>query len=105
MQHGNIFFPGGKPIEAGTMQKNPDFAMALRRIAQLGSAAFYKGQIAIDIVKAVQDASDNPGLLTTDDMAAYEAIERPPVCAPYKTYKLCGMGPADIGWDDGYPDY
>ncbi len=91
------FFPDGEPIAAGTIQTNPDFAMTLRRIALLGSKGFYKGQIAIDIVDAVNEATDNPGLMTVADMANYEAIERPPVCAMYKAYKVCGMGPPTSG--------
>ncbi|MEZ5535883.1 MAG: gamma-glutamyltransferase [Thiolinea sp.] len=91
------FFPDGKPIAKGALRKNPELAMTFRRIAQLGPTAFYKGQIALDIVDTVQSARDNPGLLTVADLANYEAIERPPVCAPYKQYKLCGMGPPTSG--------
>ena len=91
------FFPGGKPLAAGTMKKNPELAMTFRRLALLGAKSFYKGQIALDIVDTVQTAADNPGLLTTDDLARYQAIERPPVCASYKAYQLCGMGPPTSG--------
>ena len=91
------FFPKGKPIAAGVIKKNPELAMTFRRIALLGSKAFYKGEIAMDIVKAVRSAEDNPGLLSLSDMAQYEAIERPPVCAAYNTYKICGMGPPTSG--------
>ena len=91
------FFPDGKPLAAGTIKKNPEFAMTLRRIALLGAKGFYKGQIAMDIVIAVNAAADNPGLMTVADMANYEAIERPPVCADYKAYKVCGMGPPTSG--------
>lgn len=91
------FFPNGKPIPAGTIKKNPELAMTFRRIALLGSKAFYKGEIAMDIVKAVRAAEDNPGLLSLSDMAQYEAIERPPVCAAFNAYKICGMGPPTSG--------
>jgi gamma-glutamyltranspeptidase/glutathione hydrolase len=94
----NYFFPDGKPLQAGVMKKNPELAMTFRRIALLGSTGFYKGQIALDIVNAARNtAADNPGLITIDDMVAYEAIERPPVCAPYKNHKICGMGPPTSG--------
>ncbi|KAG1652824.1 Glutathione hydrolase 1 proenzyme [Nymphon striatum] len=63
------FFPDGKPLAAGTIKKNPEFAMTLRRIALLGAKGFYKGQIAMDIVIAVNAAVDNPGLMTVADMA------------------------------------
>ena len=93
----DYFFPDGKPMKAGSIKKNPQLAMTFRRIAFLGAQGFYKGQIALDIVAAVQSAADNPGLLTPSDMAQYEAIERPPVCAMYKVYKICGMGPPTSG--------
>ncbi len=91
------FFPNGEPIAAGTIQTNPEFAMTLKRIAFLGAKGFYKGEIAMDIVEAVKQAEDNPGLLSLADMANYEAIERAPVCADYKAYKICGMGPPTSG--------
>jgi len=91
------FFPNGKPLQAGVIKKNPELAMTFRRIALLGAKGFYKGQIALDIVNAVQSAADNPGLLTASDLVQYEAIERPPVCATYKVYKICGMGPPTSG--------
>ncbi|MEZ5476599.1 MAG: gamma-glutamyltransferase [Thiolinea sp.] len=93
----NYFFPEGRPLQAGSLRTNPELAMTFRRIALLGAKAFYKGQIAIDMVNTVQSARDNPGLLTLNDLAAYEAVERPPVCAPYKNYILCGMGPPTSG--------
>jgi len=94
----NYFFPDGKPLQAGVMKKNPELAMTFKRIALLGSDGFYKGQIALDIVNAARNtAADNPGLITIDDMVAYKAIERPPVCASYKTFKICGMGPPTSG--------
>lgn len=91
------FYPEGKPLAAGAIKKNPEFAMTLRRIALLGSKGFYKGQIAIDIVETVNNAKDNPGQMSLADMANYEAIERTPVCADYKKYKVCGMGPPTSG--------
>ena len=91
------FFPDGKPLKAGIIKKNPQLAMTFKRIALLGSSAFYKGQIAIDIVDTVRSAFDNPGLLTVEDLLRYQAIERPPVCAMYRVYKLCSMGPPTSG--------
>ena len=93
----HYFFPNGKPIAAGVMKKNPQLAMTFKRLAFLGASGFYKGQIAMDIVKAVRGAKDNPGLMTLKDLAQYESIERPPVCASYKAYKICGMGPPTSG--------
>jgi gamma-glutamyltranspeptidase/glutathione hydrolase len=92
-----FFDAQGQPLQAGTQLQNPDFAATLRTIAQDRSAGFYEGAIASDIVQTVQATSDNPGLLSLDDLASYEAIERPPVCTVYRVYQICGMGPPSSG--------
>jgi gamma-glutamyltranspeptidase / glutathione hydrolase len=88
----NYFFqPDGTPKPVGTILVNRPYAQVLRQIAKGGADAFYKGEIAKDIVATVQQAGV-PGDLTTSDLAAYQAIERPPVCGVYRVYKVCGMG-------------
>ena len=87
----------GEPMAAGTLRRNPDYADTLEAIARDGAAAFYKGEIAADIVSAVRGHPTNPGLLESDDLAGYEAIEREAVCAPYRGYDVCGMGPPSSG--------
>lgn len=91
------FFPDGKPLAAGTVVVNKRFAATLRAIAKAGASAFYSGPIARDIVATVRGAAGNPGLLAEADLAAYRAIERPPVCPIYRTYRVCGMGPPSSG--------
>jgi gamma-glutamyltranspeptidase/glutathione hydrolase len=91
------FFPGGTPLSAGETVRNPDYAQTLRLIAHGGSDAFYSGAVAQDIVTTVRDAAGNPGHLSLIDMALYEVIERDPVCVPYRSYEVCGMGPPSSG--------
>ena len=81
----------------GTRLVNPDYAQTLRQIAQGGANAFYDGPIAESIVAMVEGTTVNPGLLALDDFAAYQAKERPPVCAPYRIWRICGMGPPSSG--------
>ena len=87
----------GAPLPVGHILKNPDYAATLRAIAAGGADAFYKGDIARDIVAAVRGAADNPGLLSEADLAAYEAKVRQPVCVTYRANKVCGMGPPSSG--------
>ncbi len=87
----------GKPKPVGTILKNPEFAKVLRAIASQGADAFYTGAIAADIVRAVATATNNPSDMTLDDLKAYKAIERPALCGPYRTFKICGMGPPSSG--------
>ena len=93
----DYFFPGGNAIAAGDMLKNPDYAETLRRLATEGSRAFYTGEIAQGIVDTVRGAEGNPGVMTTDDLAAYRVVERPPVCVEYRDHDVCGMGPPSSG--------
>ena len=92
-----FFNEDGTPIQAGQTLKNPQYADTLRQIAERGASAFYTGEIAKDIVKAVRTTPGNPGVLSTMDLATYQVKERPAVCAPYRQYEVCGMGPPSSG--------
>jgi len=91
------FFAGGEPLLAGTHLTNPEYARTLRTLAAGGADAFYHGNIAADIAAAVQTAVRNPGAMSVDDIESYEALQRPPVCAAYRVYVVCGMGPPSSG--------
>ena len=87
----------GKPLRRGTLLKNPAYAQSLLDFQKEGADVFYNGRIARQIVDAVQNAKDRPGTLTLGDMQNYKAKERTPVCAPYRGYSVCGMGPPSSG--------
>ncbi|MBL4615302.1 MAG: gamma-glutamyltransferase, partial [Magnetovibrio sp.] len=78
-----FFDAKGPPLKAGTVLKNPVYAHSLRLIAAQGPDVFYKGEIAKDIITAVRGAKDNPGLLSTADLADYRVIEREAVRCHY----------------------
>ncbi|MCF8468608.1 MAG: gamma-glutamyltransferase [Sneathiella sp.] len=84
-----------KPV--GTILKNPPLASTLRLIAENGAKAFYTGKIAEAIVTTVRSDNQNPGLLTFSDLANYKSVRREPVCADYRSHKVCGMGPPTSG--------
>ncbi len=92
-----FFTPEGAPLPPGTWLKNPALAETFRAVAENGAQAFYRGAIARDIAAAVRNAKDNPGALSESDLQNYRAKARPPVCAPYRKYKICGMGPPTSG--------
>lgn len=91
------FLPGGEPIAAGSTLQNPAYADTLRAMAEQGAAALYEGPIAEGIVDTVRSADGNPGLLSLEDLALYRVIERPAVCAAYRSLDVCGMGPPSSG--------
>lgn len=91
------FFPGGAPLAVGSTLTNPAYAETLRTIAANGTRAFYTGDIAEGIVATIRQATGNPGLLSSLDLALYQVKERPAVCAGYRGYDVCGMGPPSSG--------
>ena len=92
-----FFDASGAPLAANAVVKNAAYAATLRAIAEDGPDAFYQGDIAQTILSAIAGAPNVPGDLTVADMAGYEVIEREAVCAPYRFYKVCGMGPPSSG--------
>ncbi|MGB0411127.1 MAG: gamma-glutamyltransferase family protein, partial [Pikeienuella sp.] len=92
-----FFDETGEPLAAGTILKNEPLAESLEAFAKEGAAPFYAGAIAKDILWETLGAPLNPGMLTPADFAAYEVVERPAVCAPYRGYDVCGMGPPSSG--------
>nr|WP_257098920.1 gamma-glutamyltransferase [Pseudovibrio flavus] len=93
----DYFFLEGKPLPVGHVLKNPAYAQTLIEVANFGPDAFYKGKVAEDIVKTVQTAEGNPGVLALNDLANYHVIQRDPVCTSYEEYEVCGMGPPSSG--------
>lgn len=89
--------PDGSPKPVGSIIRNPDLARFLTEISQRGAAYFYKGPPAARLVEAVRSSPRNPGQMTVDDLAAYEAKSRPPLCGTYREYRICGMGPPSSG--------
>ncbi|MDR6951775.1 gamma-glutamyltranspeptidase/glutathione hydrolase [Ancylobacter sp. 3268] len=91
-----FFDDKGAPLAVGATLKNPAYGDTLRQLARYGSAAFYRGPIARDIVRTVRGAG-NPGVMTLEDLRAYRVKERAPVCADYREVDVCGMGPPSSG--------
>jgi gamma-glutamyltranspeptidase / glutathione hydrolase len=93
----SIYWIDGKPAKQGAIIRNPELAKTLKLIAKKGPDAFYKGAIANQIVAAVTTSKVSPGDMTLADLAAYKAVEQNAVCAPYRVYVVCGMGPPSSG--------
>ncbi|WP_108819960.1 gamma-glutamyltransferase [Pseudovibrio sp. Alg231-02] len=93
----NYFLPGGTPLPVGHLLKNPEYAATLTAISQNGADGFYSGDIAKSIVETVQSAKGNPGKLALEDLANYQIKERAAVCAEYRAFEVCGMGPPSSG--------
>jgi gamma-glutamyltranspeptidase / glutathione hydrolase len=92
-----FFDAEGKPWPAGHVLANPALADTLAIIARDGPDAFYKGDIAKDIARAVQTDPRTPGTLSAEDIARYRAKERAPICVVYRADRICGAGPPSSG--------
>lgn len=90
------FLPGGTPVAAGDILRNPAYAATLRQFAAHGAPVFYDGPLAEEIAAAVGQAA-RPGLLSPWDLRNYTVKERDPVCTPFQGYDICGMGPPTSG--------
>jgi gamma-glutamyltranspeptidase / glutathione hydrolase len=92
-----LYWTGGKPAPVGSIIKNSAMAKTLKLLARKGPGAFYTGKLAKTLVHNVQNAPRNPGDMTLTDLAAYKAKQQDAVCAPYRVYIICGMGPPSSG--------
>lgn len=90
-----VFFDEqGEPRQAGETLVQKDLANSLELIANNGAEAFYKGEIA----RRIHDEMENElGLVTMDDLAAYQAKLREPVMGSYRGYSIASMPPPSSG--------
>jgi len=88
-----IFQRDGHYYEAGEILRQPELARTLERIAK-NPDDFYHGNLAREIAAAIQKGG---GLVTYDDLAAYEVKEREPVRGTYRGYDIISAPPPSSG--------
>ncbi|MEM8898625.1 MAG: gamma-glutamyltransferase, partial [Bacteroidota bacterium] len=71
-----------------------DLGDVLIRVKENGQAGFYEGETA-DLIVAEMERGN--GIITREDLKAYEAVWREPITAMYKDYKLISMAPPSSG--------
>ena len=86
--------PDGSRFEPGDRLVQTDLAATLELIAQQGPEAFYKGPIAAAVEKA---STENDGILTARDFAAYTVTEAAPLTCSYRGYRLVSAPPPSSG--------
>ena len=89
-----VFFPGGRPLAAGTSWRQPDLARALELIRDSGTAGFYQGRTA-DLIVAEMRRSG--GIITREDLAGYRAVWREPLAIRYRGWTIFSMPPSSSG--------
>ena len=98
-----LYLPDGAPPAVGSTFRNPDLARTYRLLSRRGLGAFYKGELAADIVRTVQHPpvvgappvswpfAIRPGKLEASDMAGY-AIRTPrPTHMRHRGFDVYGM--------------
>jgi gamma-glutamyltranspeptidase / glutathione hydrolase len=84
----------GQPYAAGQRFRQPDLARTLARVRDGGQDGFYRGETARLLAEEMRRAG---GLITEDDLARYEAKERPPIRGTYRGYDIISMPPPSSG--------
>ncbi len=90
----HYFMNGTKPYAIGDTLRLPAQGEALRRIAADGRAAFYEGDIADDMIAALQAIG---GTHTAEDFSAVEATWGTPISGTYKSHDLLEHPPNGQG--------
>ena len=86
--------PGGGEWVGGDRLVQPTSRRRCARSPTDGADAFYKGWIADRIA---EDMKANGGLITKEDLAAYQAKERAPVRGTYRGFEIISMPPPSSG--------
>ena len=89
-----VYLPGGQVPSVGQIFKNSDLAATYRSLALQGRDAFYRGDIARRIVTC-SDAQR--GVLTAEDLAAYDAEWVTPLSTTYRGWTVYELPPNGQG--------
>jgi gamma-glutamyltranspeptidase/glutathione hydrolase len=88
-----IFQRDGNFYQPGDVFKQPELARTLERIAK-NPDDFYHGDMARELAAAMQKGG---GLITAEDLAAYEVKERQPIRGTYRGYEVISAPPPSSG--------
>ena len=90
----SLFYPGGAPLAPGSRLVQPDLARTLRLIAERGTDAFYRGEVADSLVAEMRRGG---GIITKEDLARYRPVWRTPIRSSYRGFTLISMPPSSSG--------
>jgi len=88
----NTFY--AQDFKEGDLVQNTALAATLERIAQQGSAGFYQGENAAAMIERIQETG---GIMTREDLLAYQPVWRDPIHFNYKDLDIYTMGPPSSG--------
>ncbi len=91
----SVYLPGGHIPQAGDRFIQANLARTLKQLAAGGRDAFYKGNIAQEIISSLQGAG---GLLTMDDFADHQGEWAEPLTGKYRGYSIYQVPPNSQGF-------
>ncbi len=89
-----FFREDGSFYEMGDRWFQPDLAHTLTLIRDRGADGFYRGENAKRLADFMASIG---GLITEEDLARYEAVEREPVRGTYRGHEIVSMPPPSSG--------
>lgn len=88
------FLISGEVPPEGQTIRQPELAGTLEALARDGHAGFYAGPVAAALVAGVRGAG---GIWTPADLEEYRALERSPIVAEYRGWRLVSAAPPSSG--------
>ncbi len=88
-----IFLRDGNYYQPGEIFKQPELAITLERLAK-DPDTLYHGAMARELAAAIHKGG---GLVTAEDLAAYEVKEREPIRGSYRGYDIISAPPPSSG--------
>ncbi len=89
-----VFAPNGRPLKPGEIRRNPDLAHTYRLIAEHGRDAFYKGEIAREMVRFSEQSG---GLLSMEDFKRHRVRWDDPISTTYRGRTVYEAPPNSTG--------
>jgi gamma-glutamyltranspeptidase/glutathione hydrolase len=89
----HIFLRDGNYYQPGELLKQPELARTLERLAK-DPDTFYHGAMARELAAAIHKGG---GLITAEDLAAYEVKEREAIRGSYRGYDIISAPPPSSG--------
>jgi gamma-glutamyltranspeptidase/glutathione hydrolase len=88
------YLPGGAVPRPGDVLRQPDLARTFRLIVEGGAEPFYRGDIAREMVRALEELG---GLITLEDLAAFRPQWLDPIAVLYRGWEICTVAPPSMG--------
>jgi gamma-glutamyltranspeptidase / glutathione hydrolase len=89
-----LFAPHGRVVRRGDVIRQPELADALERLGSEGATPFFTGDIAGAIVEWL---AERGGIVTAEDLASYEVVDRTPIRVPYRGREVVTNPPPSAG--------